>query len=271
MDINYVMSNQIIDESKLLSFIKRSADKFKSRYPNANPQIIGRTLALGTRTGDYFLRVYSPDNISLKFELEIKKYKAKQLTQFLINNCFVEFEHSIGESFLRYLKIALVFDTPYTDWFLRILRDTHKPMDNLISSYMNEKLITNSNEDKLFFYRTIQLLSFALTCQLKEKIKVNEEVLYTFTFSLTDFAKQIGLHPLNSYQRTKLLKFFFKLQGLPPIYRWFNDSEFRSSIAFPIIRATNQTSKHTILLIKSVDIENQKMGFKLEIEKRILN
>lgn len=249
LDINYVMSNQIIDESKLLSFIRRSADKFKSRYSNANSQIIGRTLALGTRTGDYFLRVYSPDNISLKFELEIKKYKAKQLTQFLINNCFVEFEHSIGESFLHYLKIALVFDTPYTDWFLRILRDTHKPMDNLISSYMNEKLIINSNEDKLFFYRTIQLLSFARTCQLKKEIKVNEEVLYTFAFSLTEFAKQIGLHPLNSYQRTKLLKFFFKLQGFPPIYRWFSNSEFRSSIAFPIIRVINQTSKHTKLMV----------------------
>lgn len=151
------------------------------------------------------------------------------------------------DSFLWDFKIALVFDTYYTDWFLRILRNTHKPMDNLISSYMNKKLITNSNEDKLFFYRTIQLLSFAWTCHLKDK--VNQDVLYTFTFSLTEFAKQVGLHPLNSYQRTKLLKFFFKLQGLPPIYRWFSDSEFRSFIVFPIIRVRNKTSKHTQLMV----------------------
>lgn len=167
LDINYIMSNQIIDESNLLSFFKKSAGKFKSRYPNSNPQIIGTTLGLGTRTGDFFLRVYPPDNISLKFELEIKKYKAKQVTPFLISNCFAEFENSLVDSFLRYLKIALVFDTCYTDWFLRIIRSTHKPVNNLISSYMDEKLVMTSNEDKLFFYRTIQLLSFARTCQLK--------------------------------------------------------------------------------------------------------
>lgn len=114
---------------------------------------------------------------------------------------------------------------------------------------MNEKLVITSNEDKLFFYRTIQLLSFARTCQLKQKIKVNEENLTTFSFPLTEFAKQIGLHPLNYYQRKNLLKFFHNLQDLPPIYQWFSDSEFRSSIIFPIIRVTNESSKHTKLII----------------------
>lgn len=167
LDINYIMLNQRIDKSNLLSFFERSADKFKIRYPNSNPQIIGTTLRLGTRTGDFFLRVYTPENISLKFELEIKKYKAKQVTKFLINNYFAEFENSIVDSFLRYLKIALVFDTCYTDWFLRIIRRTHKPAGSLISSYMDEKLLMTSNQDKLFFYRTIQLLSFSRTHQLK--------------------------------------------------------------------------------------------------------
>ena len=249
LDINYIMLNQRIDESNLLSFFKRSADKFKSRYPNSNPQIIGTTLGLGTRTGDFFLRVYTPENISLKFELEIKKYKAKQVTPFLINNYFAEFENSIVDSFLRYLKIALVFDTCYTDWFLPIIRRTHKPVGSLISSYMDEKLVMTSNQDKLFFYRTIQLLSFARTRQLKQTVKINGEILNTFSFPLTEFAKQIGLHPLNSYQRKNLLEFFRKLQDLPPIYQWFSDSEFRSSIIFPIIRVTNESSKHTKLII----------------------
>jgi len=145
------MLNQRIDESNLLSFFKRSADKFKSRYPNLNPQIIGTTLGLGTRTGDFFPRMYRPDNISLKLELEIKKYKAKQVRPFLINNYFAEFENSIVDSFLRYLKIALVFDTCYIDWFFPIIRRTHKPVASLISSYMDEKLVMTSNQDKLFF------------------------------------------------------------------------------------------------------------------------
>ena len=219
LDINYIMLNQRIDKSNLLSFFKRSANKFKTRYPNSNPQIIGTTVGLGARTSDFFLRVYTPDNISLKFELEIKKYKAKQVTKFLINNYFAEFENSIVDSFLRYLKIALVFDTCYMDWFLRIIRRTHKPVGSLISSYIHEKLLMTSNQDKLFFYRTIQLLSFARTRQLKQTVKINGEILNTFSFPLTEFAKQIGLHPLNSYQRKNLLEFFCKLQDLPPIYQ----------------------------------------------------
>lgn len=193
--------------------------------------------------------MYTPDNISLKFELEIKKYKAKQVTPFLINNYFAEFENSVVDSFLRYLKIALVFDTCYKDWFFRIIRRTHKSAGSLISSYMDEKLVMTSNPNQLFFYRTIQLLSFARTCQLKQTVKINGEILNTFSFPLTEFAKQIGLHPLNYYQRKNLLEFFRQLQDLPPIYQWFSDSEFRSSIIFPIIRVTNESSKHTKLII----------------------
>ena len=107
----------------------------------------------------------------------------------------------------------------------------------------------SSNQDKLFFYRMIQLLSFARTRQLKQTVKVNGENLNTFSFPLTEFAKQIGLHPLNFYQRKNLLEFFRKLQELPSIYQWFSDSEFRSSIIFPIIRVTNESSKHTKLII----------------------
>jgi hypothetical protein len=101
-DISYIRSNQRIQKSNLLFFYQRSADKFKKRYPNSIPVIIDTTLGLGTRTSDYFLRVYSSDDYSLKFELEIKKYKAKQMTPFLIHNSFVEFEKSIVESFFRY-------------------------------------------------------------------------------------------------------------------------------------------------------------------------
>lgn len=248
IDINYILSNQRIQKSNLLPFLQRSGDKFKSRYPNSNPLIIGMTLGLATRTGDYFLRVYSPDDDSLKFELEIKKYKAKQITPFLIYNSFVEFENSIVESFFRYLKIALVFDTCYTDWLLLRLRNTNKPTNHLVSSYLNKSLVTDSMADKLTFYRILQFLSFTRTRHFKKEI-LNGEFYYTFSFPLVDFARRIGLHSLDTYQRKKLLKFFYELQGLPPIYQWFTDFEFRSSLIFPVIRIKNQTSKHTKLMI----------------------
>ena len=241
IDICYIRSNQRIQKSNLLLFLQRSGDKFKTRYPNSDPLIIGTTLGLNTRTGDYFLRVYSPDDDSLKFELEIKKYKAKQITPFLIHNSFVE-------SFFRYLKIALVFDTCYTDWLLLRLRDTKKPTNHLVSNYLNKNLVTDSMADKLNFYRILQFLSFTRTRHFKEEI-LNGELYYTFSFPLVEFARRIDLHPLDTYQRKKLLKFFYKLQGLPPIFQWFSDFEFRSSLLFPVIRIKNQTSKHTKLMI----------------------
>lgn len=247
-DICYIRSNQRIQKSDLLLFYQRSAHKFKKRYPNTIPKIIHTTLGLGTRTGDYFLRVYPTDDYSLKFELEIKKYKAKQMTSFLINNSFVEFEKSIGESFFRYLKIALVFDSAYTDWLLLKLRDTDKPRSHLVSNYFNKKLITDSIENRLTFYRIIQFLSFTRDCQFEEEI-LNEELYYNFSFPLVDFARQIGVHPLNTYQRKKLLKFFYQLQQLPMICLWFGDSEFRSALIFPVLRIENYTSKHTKLMV----------------------
>jgi hypothetical protein len=103
-------------------------------------------------------------------------------------------------------------------------------------------------DDKLTFYRILQFLSFTRNCHFKEEI-LNKELYYNFSFPLVDFARQIGLHPLKTYQRKKLLEFFYQLQGLPPVYGWFSDLEFRSALIFPVIRIQNQTSKHTKLMV----------------------
>jgi hypothetical protein len=94
----------------------------------------------------------------------------------------------------------------------------------------------------------LQFLSFTRTCHFKKEI-LNQELYYTFRFPLVDFAKQIDLHPLSTYQRKKLLEFFYQLQGFPNIFNWFSDLEFRSILLFPVIRIENKTSKHTKLII----------------------
>ena len=63
-----------------------------------------------------------------------------------------------------------------------------------------------------------------------------------------DFAKRINLYPLDTYRRRKLCNFFEQLQNLPTTYQWFSDFEFKSSLVFPVIRITNQNSKHTKLI-----------------------
>jgi len=64
IDISYTRSNQRIEKLNLLLFFQRSRDKFKMRYPKSVPLTIGTTLGLGTRTGDYFLRVYPKNTVS---------------------------------------------------------------------------------------------------------------------------------------------------------------------------------------------------------------
>jgi hypothetical protein len=62
--------------------------KYKARYPQALTEPLLTTgFGLGTRKGDYFLRVYRlpGDNSFLKFELEIKKSRAKSYHIYLLN------------------------------------------------------------------------------------------------------------------------------------------------------------------------------------------
>jgi len=248
IDISFIRSQKIIKKLDLLNFFEKSAQKFKKHYSSLYPQRINTSLGLGTRTGDYFLRIYKSADDSLKFELEIKKYKSKQLTPFLISNSFVELENSIAESFFRYLKIALVFDTDYTDWLLVKLRDTNKPNNCLVSNYLKKNSITRSISDKANFYRILQFLSVTRNWNFKQDI-LNGELYYTFNFPLVDFAKQIDLHPLDNYNRKKLLQFFNQLQKFTPIYQCFTDFEFRNSLIFPVIRIENRTSNHTKIMI----------------------
>jgi len=254
IDINYIRQNQITHNSDLLIFFERSADRYKKRYPTAHTYVItdSPTLAFATRSGDYFLRIYKTDEHLLKFELEIKKIRANQYKEHIINNSFVDFEDQICQSFYRYLRIGLVLDTDYTDWLLLKLRKTTKPENYLVSSYLKTRLGINSNsiQDINYFYRILQFLSFSRTCFFKKEI-LNEEVYYTVNFPLIDFAKKIGFSKdrYTHYQRRKLVDFFQQLQGLPPLITWFSDQEFRSTLIFPIVRIQNITSQHTKLIV----------------------
>lgn len=91
-------------------------------------------------------------------------------------------------------------------------------------------------------------MSFTRNCQFKEEI-LNKELYYNFSFPLVDFARQIDLHPLNTYQRKNLLRFFYQLQHVPLVYQWLSDSKFRSALIFPVIRIENYTSKQIKLMV----------------------
>jgi hypothetical protein len=145
IDINYIRKKKLIDDLDFLDFAERSSQKYQKRYPQAITQpVLESGFAVGTRKGDYFLRVYRTKDNFLKFELEIKKAKAKAYQSYLLKlpQTFLEFEDLVATRFYQYLKLALVLDTEYTDWLLIILRQTNKPLNHLVSSYIPTTVIS---------------------------------------------------------------------------------------------------------------------------------
>ena len=115
-------------------FLEKSLQVSKDAIPQRDENDNIQTLAIGKRENAYYRRIYKMDS-ALKFELEIKKSKAKSYHNYLLNlnQTFPEFENLIVRNFYQYLKIALVLDTKFTNWLTVNLRKTKKPFNNLVS------------------------------------------------------------------------------------------------------------------------------------------
>ena len=102
-DINYIRQEQVINDLVFQDFGERCIQKYKARYPQALTEpVLSTGFGLGTRKGDYFLRIYKPDDNSfLKFELEIKKAKARNYHNYFLNldQTFLQFENLIATRF----------------------------------------------------------------------------------------------------------------------------------------------------------------------------
>jgi hypothetical protein len=219
IDINYILDDFKSDNLDIIDFYQKSIEKYKKRYPAAKTEILQNSVSFTTRKGDYFLRIYQPkeNQNSLKFELEIKKSRAHLLTTYLVNNSFAEFEDYICDRFYHYLKTALILDTSYTYWLVEKFRETQKSRHHLVSTYFQQKLLNISMDEKYYFYRIFQILSFCRKSPFKQEI-LNGVRYYTCIFPLIDFAQEIGIpkHKFNTYNRQKLVKTFQNLQRLYP-------------------------------------------------------
>lgn len=165
-DINYIRHQQI-DDLVFQDFGEGSIRKYKARYPQALTEpLLPSGFGLGTRKGDYFLRIYKPDDNSFgKFELEIKKAKARSYNNYFLNlhQTFLQFENLIAKSFYQYLRVALVLDTELTDWLVTTLRQTKKPLNSLVSKSISTtyKIQEISLPEQKNVYRLLQFLSFS--------------------------------------------------------------------------------------------------------------
>lgn len=254
-DINYIRQEQVIDDLVFQDFGERCIQKYKARYPQALTEPVLTTgFGLGTRKGDYFLRTYKPgDNSFLKFELEIKKTKARSYHNYFLNlhQTFLQFENLIATRFYQYLRVALVLDTELTDWLVSILRQTKKPLNSLVSNSISTtyKIQETSLGEQKNFYRLLQFLSFSRRFSYYEEI-LQGQTFQSFSFPLVEFTKNIGLD--NTYDnRQELVRFFHSLRALS-LDQWFSEDEFQSIAAFPIVTVTREQPRNnrTKLIVK---------------------
>jgi len=254
-DINYIREQRVIDDLVFQDFGERCVQKYKARYPQAIIEPLLTTgFGLGTRKGDYFLRIYKPDDNSfLKFELEIKKAKARNYHNYFLNlnQTFLQFENLIATRFYQYLRVALVLDTELTDWLVSILRKTKKPLNYLVSNSISTtyKIEETSIVEQKKFYRILQFLSFSRRFSYYEEI-LQGQTFQSFSFPLVEFTKSLGLDN-NYHNRQELVRFFHNLRALS-LDQWFSEDEFQSIAAFPIVtvRREQPRNKRTKLIVK---------------------
>ena len=235
-DINYTREEQVIDDLVFQDFGERCIQKYKARYPQALTEPIFTTgFSLGTRKGDYFLRTYkSGDNSFLKFELEIKKTKARSYHNYFLNldQTFVQFENLIATRFYPYLRVALVLDTELTDWLVIKLRPLRKQTFSLTDLKI-DYIRSGSFQNNIDSYKSCTLLQFLVYAQtLNYKIDSLGTISYRLVqFRVQDFLKYTKLSS-NYYQLKKLIEFFDELQT-NSLIKFFSNQKYRSLVTIP--------------------------------------
>ena len=152
---------------------------------------------------------------------------------------FSQFENLIATRFYQYLRVALVLDTELTDWLLKILRKTKKPLHSLVSNPISTayKIQETSIVEQKKFYRLLQFLSFSRRFSSYEEI-FQGEIFQSFSFPLVEFTKNIGLDN-NYHNRQEIIRFFHSLRGLS-LDQWFSEDEFQSIATFLIVTVTRE-------------------------------
>ena len=87
----------------------------------------------------------------------------------------------------------------------------------------------------MFLFRFLQFLYFIRKFEVKREC-VDDQVYYIIEFPIVHFLHFLDKDVKGTYQRTKLIEFFKDLQELTPFVEKFSDSEFQSSIMFPLLK-----------------------------------
>lgn len=143
-----------------------------------------------------------------------------------------EFEQILTKHFHTHSKKLLTLSNCHTDWLVKYLRKTKKPINSLVTSYLIKKINKLSEGVQVFFL--LQFLSFSRS-KNHTKIEVYDQNYCLIQFTLKEYIEFVGVQNINQYQRNKFLNLFYSFQKTQPFITYFSESHFQSLLSFPYL------------------------------------
>jgi hypothetical protein len=203
--------------------------KSKRRHPSWRRNSKGLLMKIGSRLSSNHYRVYEAPN-GLRFELEMKK---TIIQKFLLIDHIKDFEDKLTRHFYAYSKKVLVLDDCYTDWLIHYSRKTDKPMNSLVTSYLENRSFDSLAEQKQFF-KLLQFLSFSRGKPFFLEY-IRKQTYYVVEFKISEFMHFMKIDNKSYYQIKKVKEFLQSLQEETPFVKIFTEKSFRSVASFPYV------------------------------------
>lgn len=225
-------------KGQLKSFISNTIAKIDNKHKrnnfNYDRSTKGYILRIGNRKSSNFYRIYQTKK-GLRFELEIKKNRVKQVTNLLFCYDIKQFEETLTKHFYTHSKKVLMFDNCYTDWLIKYFRKGNKPVGFLVTSYLEE---INTN-DFVTVFSLLQFLTFSRN-QNYSQVQMYDQIYYLIEFNLKEYVEFSGVKSINQYQRNKFINLLNSFQKIEPLITYFTEEHFQSILAFPYVNIQKQ-------------------------------
>lgn len=258
LDLKYDRMMTSADPS-LIHFLEKTKHR---QPPNVKTKLNLRkqSLKIWTRKNSpKHYRIYLRNNgKKLRFELELKREKAKAYQHSFFRQDFDEFEKSYLQTFFEQTSKIFDFDNLYLDWFENNFRLVRKS-DLLITESLSTTYLTletiHEYQRSVDFYRFIQLLTFLETLESESVSLAYGEVTYrSHKFRLSQFLEFTGYQKTNRYQLQKLKNFIISLNTIPPFNSYFYEDHYRGVNFFSLVDLKKEKNTWYVILVSCKEV-----------------
>jgi hypothetical protein len=252
LDLKYDRMITHADPS-LINFLQETELKLLSN--KVKVQLKGQSLKVWTRKNSpKHYRTYLRENgKEVRFELELKRKKAKAYQHSFFRQDFDEFEKSYTHTYFKETSQIFDIDNLYLDWFKREFRSVRQSQflsrQSLSTTYLTLQPIYQDRRT-VDFYRFLQLLKFieGLESQ-RSSVAYGKATYRSYKFPLHNFLEFTGYQKTNYYQLQQFKDFIISLDKIPTFSTYFSDEHYRGVTFFPFVDLQKQKNTWHVILV----------------------